>query len=312
MALPEQARSTIAEGFMARALDHLVIGVPDLAAAGARLEALGFVVGPVNRHPWGTENRIVQLGDESFLELVTVGDPALIPARALRKFSFGAFVRDALARRSGLSMLVLKGSDAVRDAAEFATAGIGDFEPFDFSRKGRRPDGSETEVAFSLAFAADAAMPECGFFTCQHHFPQNFWSRQAQDHANGALGIARVTLVAENPSDHHIFLSAFVGERAMRSTSFGIEIATGATGKSSGGVIEIVTAQGFAFRYGLEAPKAETPIFAGIEFLTLDPVSVKSRADVTGAAAFTHADGVTLLPHPDFLTAIRFAAKGAR
>ncbi len=39
--------------------------------------------------------------------------------------------------------------------------------------------------------------------------------------------IARVTIVAENPSDHHIFLSSFVGERGMRSTSFGIEIIAG-------------------------------------------------------------------------------------
>ena len=33
-------------------------------------------------------------------------------------------------------------------------------------------------------------------------------------------------MVADNPTDHHIFLSAFAGERELQSTSAGITIAT--------------------------------------------------------------------------------------
>lgn len=282
---------------MGRALDHLVIGVPDLAQAGDALAGLGFTIGGVNRHPWGTENRIVQFADETFLELITVAEPGLIPPHMPRHFSFGAFVRDALKRAPGLSMLVLKGAEG--DAAEFARAGIGDFEPFDFRRKGRRPDGNEVEVAFTLAFARDAAAPDCGFFTCRQHFPQNFWSKAAQSHANGASGIARVTLVAENPSDHHIFLSAFAGEREMRATSFGIEVAAGQ------GVIEIVSAEGFAFRYGVKAPHATTPRFAGYEIALANPAAMALK--VHGALA--HAGGVTLSAGPILGTATRFIAR---
>ncbi|HRE21043.1 MAG TPA: VOC family protein [Rhabdaerophilum sp.] len=279
---------------MVRPLDHLVIGVPDLAEAGARFESLGFQVGGVNRHPWGTHNRIVQFADETFLELITVGEPEKIPQHTPRHFSFGAFVRDALARRPGLSMLVLKGMDARADAAGFRKAGIGDFEPFDFSRKGHRPDGSETEVAFSLAFAADPALPEAAFFTCQQHFPQNFWSKAAQSHANGAKGIARVTLVAENPSDHHIFLGAFIGNREMRATSFGIEIEAERT------TIEIVSRIGFAFRYGFEAPLAATPVFAGVE------IAVPSLVAVPGQGAMkAHSGGLSLPPDATTSTVFR-------
>ncbi|RYE71196.1 MAG: VOC family protein, partial [Hyphomicrobiales bacterium] len=53
----------------ARGLDHLVIGVADLDAAGAFYDDLGFRVGARNRHPWGTENRIVQFPG-AFLELI--------------------------------------------------------------------------------------------------------------------------------------------------------------------------------------------------------------------------------------------------
>lgn len=279
---------------MVRPLDHLVIGVPDLAEAGARFEALGFQIGSVNRHPWGTHNRIVQFADETFLELITVGEPEKIPQHGPRRFSFGAFVRDALERRPGLSMLVLKGTDARGDAAEFAKLGIGDFEPFDFSRKGKRPDGSETEVAFSLAFAADSALPEAAFFTCQQHFPQNFWSKAAQTHRNGATGISRVTLVAENPSDHHIFLGAFIGNREMRATSFGIEIEAGRA------TIEIVTRAGFAFRYGFEAPVAGTPVFAGVEIVVPVLATVPGRNDLKA-----HNGGFSLPPEGAMSTVFR-------
>lgn len=194
-----------------RGLDHLVIGVRDLDAAGAFYERLGFRVGSRNRHPWGTENRIVQFPG-AFLELVTIGDPGAIPPHAERSFSFGAFVRDALAGQGeGLAMLVLESRDAKADAAEFQAAGIGDFVPFFFERQGKRPDGTAVRVAFELAFAADPRAPECGFFTCQQLEPQNFWNPDFQQHPNGATGLAAAVMLAEEPAAHRAFLTAFTG-----------------------------------------------------------------------------------------------------
>jgi catechol 2,3-dioxygenase-like lactoylglutathione lyase family enzyme len=162
-----------------RHIDHLVIAVRDLDGAARLYERLGFVVGGRNRHPWGTENRLVQFG-RSYLELIAIGEGAEIPPHAPRAFSFGAFVRDYLARREGLAMLALSTDDARGDATSLAQAGIGGFEPFHFSRRGRRPDGSDAEVAFTLAFARDAAAPDAGFFVCQHHRPENFWDDARQ------------------------------------------------------------------------------------------------------------------------------------
>ena len=45
---------------MTRRIDHLVVAVRDLDGAGRFYERLGFQVGARNRHPWGTENRLVQ------------------------------------------------------------------------------------------------------------------------------------------------------------------------------------------------------------------------------------------------------------
>jgi hypothetical protein len=285
-------------------LDHFVIGVQDLAAASARFAAMGFTVGTRNRHAWGTENHIIQLADETFFELITVASPDLIPAHAGRAFSFGAFVRDRLAETTGLSMLVLKTDNAVADSARWAAEGIRDFEPFHFGRKGQRPDGSAVDVSFTLAFAADPSMPKCGFFACQQHAPDMFWSRAMQAHPNSAIGVARVTLVAENPSDHHIFLAGFVGERRMRSTSFGIEIEAGH------GLIEIISLEGFAFRYGEAAPASETPVFAGIEIVCADLSKVEAHLAAAGETGMAHAHGITLPRQPDLATTLRFVETG--
>jgi catechol 2,3-dioxygenase-like lactoylglutathione lyase family enzyme len=202
--MPESANTT------PRGLDHLVIGVRDLDAAGALYERLGFRVGARNRHPWGTENRIVQFPG-SFLELISVGEAGAIEEPKPGRFSFGAFVRDALARGEGMSMLVLESRDAQADNRAFAAAGIGAFEPFSFERKARRPSGEEVRVAFSLAFADDPEAPECGFFVCEQHEPQNFWNPDFQRHANGATGLSAAIMLTDDPEKHRAFLTSFTG-----------------------------------------------------------------------------------------------------
>jgi hypothetical protein len=199
-----------------RRIDHLVVAVHDLDAAGAFYQRLGFQVGARNRHSWGTENRLVQFGS-SFIELITVGpDAEAIADHAPGRFSFGGFVRDYLHEREGLAMLVLDSDDAVADAALFSEKGLGSFEPFFFERKGRRPDGSETQVAFTLAFAVDADAPEAGFFVCQQHFPENFWNPAFQRHDNEASAIASVGMTAATPSMHRAFFSTFGGSAVQQ------------------------------------------------------------------------------------------------
>lgn len=200
-----------------RGIDHLVHAVHDLDSAGDFYRRLRFQVGARNRHPWGTENRLVQFRS-SFVELITVGDrPEDIPPHEPGRFSFGAFVRDYLHEREGITMLVLDSAHARADAERFASTGIGAFEPSFFERKGRRPDGSETEVAFTLAFALDPGLPAAASFVCQQHFPENFWNPAFQAHANGATDIRAVTVASPEPEARLGFLSALTGTPAEQS-----------------------------------------------------------------------------------------------
>ncbi|CAH1662549.1 Glyoxalase-like protein [Hyphomicrobiales bacterium] len=262
-----------------RGIDHLVVAVRDLDAAGAFYEALGFTVGARNRHPWGTENRIVQF-DGSFIELITVGEGAVIAPHGERTFSFGAFVRDSLARGEGLTMLVLESRDAPSDALDFAAAGIGDFETFFFERHARRPDGGETTVAFTLAFARDDRAPQCGFFVCQQHFPENFWNPAFQSHANGARGVSAAVMTAENPTDHHIFLSAFTGQRDLRATSLGV------SAELPRGRLDILSTDAFRSLYGVSGV-VEEEVFVAFAIAVEDLDATAERLAKAGIATRT-------------------------
>lgn len=285
---------------MARPLDHLVLAVHDLDAAGAFYQRLGFLVGARNRHPWGTENRIVQFPG-AFLELITVGEGAAIDQHQPDTFSFGAFVRDYLADREGFAMLVLASEDARADKAAFDKAGIGGFKPFDFARTAKRPDGSEVEVSFSLAFARDPLAPQCGFFVCQQHRPENFWNPIMQAHPNGASALAGVTMVAADPADHAEFLSAFTGIRAFSATSAGLRFET------PRGVVEGLSDAAFAFEFGLAAI-GEGPRLAAFTIVVDDLRALESRLKAEALDYLNHGGFLILPPQNAFGVTLRFIA----
>lgn len=190
-------------------IDHIVLCVRDLEAARNRFHAMGFTTTPPARHPFGTGNSLVQMGS-SFVELLTVVDPARIPPHGDDSFSFGAHNAEFLNGREGMSMLVLSSSDARADEARWRASGLQTFSPVYFERMATQPDGSQSKVAFTIAFAVDSAMPNAVFFCCQQHAPDAFWQSEYQTHANGAVDFASVTLVADAPKSHAAFLETLL------------------------------------------------------------------------------------------------------
>ncbi|MBX9711262.1 MAG: VOC family protein [Xanthobacteraceae bacterium] len=279
---------------IARGLDHIVHAVHDLDAAAEFYRRAGFQVGARNTHPWGTQNHVVQLRD-FYIEILGVADASLIPPHGPLAFSFGAFHRDFLARRQGLAMLLLKSHDACADARAFHDAGIGDYDVFDFERQSTGPDGKPVKLAFSLAFARDEKSPHTGFGTCQHHYPQNFWSAARQVHDNGAQRVGAAIMVADNPTDHHIFLSAFTGVRMVRSSSLGIASVT------PNGEAEIMEATGFHDQFGV-APKieGESATFNGLRLVVKDVAATERLLKQNNIACHRHVGRVIVPPDVGF------------
>jgi catechol 2,3-dioxygenase-like lactoylglutathione lyase family enzyme len=271
-------------------LDHIVHAVRDLDAAGDFYRRLGFTVGARNVHSWGTHNRIVQF-KTSFVELLEIGEPEKIPPHGPRAFSFGAFNRDFIAAREGLSMLILKSMDARADARSFEGAKISDFEVFDFGREAKKPDGSTVKVAFSLAFARAPASSDLGFAVCQQHFPENFWNPAFQLHANGATGMPGVVMVAENPSDHHVFLKGFTGINDLHSSSLGIKATT------AHGEIEIMEPVAFRDQFGVMPDvSGEGMVLNAIRFAVADMAEAESIFTEAGIKGERHIGRLVIRP----------------
>lgn len=275
---------------MPHGLDHIVHAVHDLDAAAEVYRRAGFTVGARNRHPWGTYNRIVQLKN-CYIEILEVAEREKIPPHGARSFSFGAFNRDFLAAREGFSMLILNSRNASADARSFEAAGIGGFEVFDFGREGTRPDGTPVKLAFSLVFASDAASPMTGFAACQHHFPENFWDPAFQVHANGVGAVPGVAMVADNPTDHHIFLKAFTGVSDLHSSSIGVRAHT------ENGDVEIMEQVAFRDQFGVVPDVAgEGMALYGLRFVVADLARVEALHRQNGLASERHVGRLVLPP----------------
>ena len=270
-------------------LDHLAHAVRDLDAAAELYRRLGFTVGARNRHAWGTHNRLVQTPG-FFVELLTVAEPEKLGSDGFSAL-FGTFNRIFLKDQEGLSMLILESDDAATDAARFRSAGIGVSDAMRFEREGKRPDSAAVKVGFSLAFARDAKAPGVGFAVCQQHFPENFWNPAFQQHPNTASAIEGVVLVADNPSDHHIFLSAFTGVRDLHATSSGV------TASTARGDIKVMDPAAFRSHFGIEPPDISRGArIAAMQFRVRDRAALMAALDAGGIVSSARMGSTVVAP----------------
>lgn len=286
---------------MPRGLDHIVHAVRDLDAAADLYRRAGFKVSALNRHPWGTHNHVVQFPG-FFIEVLTVGEPEKLAGEGLAKV-FGAANRDFIARGDGFSMLALESRDINADVDDFRQRGIGVSKALPFTRDAILPDGSTVTVGFTLAFARDDMSPHAGFFAIQHRDPAMFYKKELQQHANGASGVLGVVLVADNPSDHHIFLSAVTGIRDLHASSIGV------TARTPRGDAEIVEAVSFRDRFGV-TPKAdgEGASLKGLRLAVPDIDAVQRALDGSGIVSHRQMGRLVVPPEAAFGATLIFEA----
>jgi len=247
-----------------RAIDHLVIPSRDLAAQADLYRRLGFQVGRRNRHPFGTENHVIQLHG-AYLEPIGLGEGFSAPAEAPSEFSFARFVARFLERHEGLAMIALRSSNAEKDRRDFEAKGIGGFKPFAFSRQTLTPNGATAEVKFSLAFAkAPPALGDFSIFACQHHRPDLFWSEAAQRHPNGALKIAGLGFGVERPKEAAEFLARAFDAAEVEAIPEGLGMSI------EGARVLVGTPEGVARAYALPEPLEGAPPLALAAFHVAD------------------------------------------
>lgn len=268
---------------MSHGLDHLVLAARDLDRLADRYRRMGFTVGARNRHPWGTLNHIVQMPG-TFLELISTEPGFVAPAADAAVAPFAGFLDRYLAAGDGFAMLVLESGDSAAEQARLSEAGLAARSTFRFERGGKRPDGTEVHLAFTLAFAAAPHLADAGLFFCEQHYPENFWNPAFQAHANGVTGVAAVTLVSDDPAREASRLARIADRDATPGTLAEFEIRT------PRGTIEIASRARAETLFGRDALPAARP----------GPHWIAARfsiADRTGAAAALEAGRVRFTDH---------------
>jgi hypothetical protein len=182
-------------------LDHVGHFVPDLAAAGALLEELGFAPTPVSNHevsgkPAGTANRCLML-ERGYIEILA---PTLDTPNAQR-------VRAHMARYSGLHLCCFGTPDAEAERSRLEAHG---FAPEAVLKLERKIENGK-KLGFKVVYVAPEKMPEGRAQYCEHLTPELLWTEQALAHSNGVTGLAATYIVADDPAETAARWARFAG-----------------------------------------------------------------------------------------------------
>ena len=130
---------------MKSTLDHLVIVAPDLDTGGTFVKSvLGVDLQPGGVHPrMGTHNRLLRLGPDIYLEVITINPSAKCPDRS-RWFGTDQLAADAPAR---LVAWVAR-TDEIHAMSEACRNIVGDVEPM-----------TRGKLSWQITIPADGSLP---------------------------------------------------------------------------------------------------------------------------------------------------------
>ncbi len=206
-------------------LEHPLVVTDNIDALAERYRRLGFAPTKRGFHPWGTANHLI-LFPNQFIELLGIADEDLLDEPSETGFRFGRFIARALDRNDGVAMVALHSDGITADATALAERGLEPDGLVNFRRAVTLPDGTEHEVAFSLAMLIDEDRPRLSYFLCQHHRPEFVWLPEWIAHPNGALAITRITYAVGEPYAVWSRFKQIWGEPALTDVDGGFSVAT--------------------------------------------------------------------------------------
>ena len=182
------------------AFDHALIGVADLEAARRTYQRLGFTTCPRGKHiGWGTANYCIMFGGD-YLELLGIVDASQFTNNL-----------DSFLAEKGEGLL---GMCFASDDIDALAVKLGS-EPSQLKRLLELPDGT-VEPHFRLLHPPAGAMPGLSGFFCQHLTPELMRQPDWLVHANGAVGIASLTIAVADVLDAAHAYGQIFGQRAVQ------------------------------------------------------------------------------------------------
>jgi hypothetical protein len=195
-------------------LDHLAHWVPDIRAAAAVLDRLGFVATPYAEHahrrtpgeppePAGTGNHCVML-DEGYLEILspTVDTPV---ARE---------VRQGLARHTGLHLTAFVVADAEAHRERLVAQGFPQRPCVHLEREIATESGEMARLRFSVVRPEPGCLAEGRVQFLSHHTPELLWQSRWLEHPNTARGLTDMLFCVSDPEEARQRYERYLGRPA--------------------------------------------------------------------------------------------------
>ena len=257
------------------AIDHVVVNARDgLEAAVHAYRRLGFSLTPLSRHTLGSMNQLATFAAD-YLELVGIDPDAAVKRTEL------------LATPAGLDGLVFATEDADGVHRALVAAKLPVEDPFAFSRPISLADGS-ADVRFRVTRLKSAATPYGRVYFCQHVTRPLVWRDEWRGHANGAVGVVRMVIAAEEPDKLAGLYRAMFGSDAVRAIAGGFSLVAGLAR------VDLLAPPALAAEFGAAAPDAQGRS-AYMAALTLRTLGLERALRALDGIAGLHTHGARIL-----------------
>lgn len=285
-------------------LDHIGWYVPDMDAAGAAFERLGFVLTPYTLHthenaagertPSGTANRCAMM-KFGYLEILT-HVPELDTPLADQ-------LRAGLDRYPGLHLIAFTCADAALEAARMKDAGFDPLPVTNLRRRVETDDGADVTAAFSVIRLPPGAMVEGRIQMLTQDTPEYVWLESLITRDNAIDALDGVIVCTSDPDGAASRFAEFTG-RSPAQEDRGIELAL-----DRGGVSFLTPDQFSALIPGARVPS--DPFIAAAIMRSRDPAATMSFLKNQGVKFSTPEDDVIVIDAADAMGAY-LVIKGPR
>jgi hypothetical protein len=273
-------------------LDHVVVNARDrIDEAADTYRRLGFTLTPRGYHTLGSINHLAMFGTD-YLELIA--------AKA------GDHDRpDIMNAPIGLDGLVFGTENAAASYAALRRSGVPVDPPQQFSRPVQiRPEATEAETRPGMtgAESRDAVFrttrlprnetPAGRFYFCQHLTRDLVWRDEWRHHANGAVGIARAVIAAEQPNLLGGLFARMFGAQSVRPADDGCTLILGLSR------FDVVTPMALWEMFGEAAPdsRGRRDYMAALTIRTLSLDAVETALEAGGIRGWDRIGASVLVP----------------
>jgi hypothetical protein len=275
-------------------LDHVVVNARDrIDEAADTYRRLGFTLTPRGYHSLGSMNHLAMFGSD-YLELIAA------PPNDDRR-------PEIMAAPIGLDGLVFGTEDAAATYAALRRNQVPIDPPREFSRPvtvgaelgaaigaGISPEGGSTtrDAVFRTTRLPRDSTPAGRLYFCQHLTRDLVWRDEWRHHANGAVGVARAVIAAEDPAVLGALFARMFGPVAVRPTDDGCALIVGLSR------FDVVTPTALWEMFGEAAPdsRGRRDYMAALTVRTLSLDAVETALEAGGIRGWDRIGTSVLVP----------------